>query len=149
MTVGSIMTHGVFSVRMDDTVGTIRKILKRVQCRHLLVVDGTKLVGIVSDRDVLRIMSPFLGTLSETARDLSLLNRKVHQIMTRKPITVDKNTSIESAMRLLVEKNISCLPVISSDGEIEGIVTWRDALKACLEKRGKERAVQPRDATTA
>ena len=134
MTIEPLMSREIFTVRMDDSIGTIREILRAAQFHHLLVVDGRKLVGIVSDRDVLRVISPFLDTLSETTRDVALLGRRVHQIMTRKPITVSRNTSIETAVALLIENGISCLPVTSSDRKIEGIVTWRDLLKAYVQR---------------
>ena len=134
MTVETLMSQEIFTVRMDDSIGTIREILRAAQFHHLLVVDGRKLVGILSDRDVLRVIGPYLGTLSETTRDVALLDRRVHQIMTRKPITVSRNTSIETAVALLIENGISCLPVISSDREIEGIVTWRDLLRAYIQR---------------
>jgi len=135
MRVASIMTEKVLKVRMDDSIGTMRDIFENVEFHHLLVVEERKLVGILSDRDILRVISPFLHTLSEKDRDLTILNKKVHQIMTRKPITVGKNTSIEEASRLLLEKNISCLPVTSPEGEIDGIVTWKDILKFYLQER--------------
>lgn len=134
MTVEPVMTQEVFTVRMDDSIGTIREILKAARFHHLLVVNGRKLVGILSDRDVLKVISPFLDTVSETARDVSFLDKKVHQIMTRRPITVSRNTSIDTAVNLLMENGISCLPVTSSDGKIEGIVTWRDLLRVYIRK---------------
>ena len=129
MNVETVMTRKVFTVRMDDTIGTIREILKTVPFHHLLVVEGRKLVGILSDRDILKVISPFLETLSETDRDITLLNRKVHQIMTRKPVTAKKNTSVEDAARLLLDNKISCLPVTTSEREILGVVTLKDILK--------------------
>ena len=134
-TVGTVMSQNLFTVRMDDTIGTIREILKVAQFHHLLVVDGKKLVGVISDRDILRVISPFIGTLSEMNRDLDILERKVHQIMTRRLITVNKTTGIDAAMKLLIEKSISCLPVVSPTGELQGIVTWRDMLKAYVQKK--------------
>lgn len=134
-TVGAVMSQNLFTVRMDDTIGTIREILKVAQFHHLLVVDGKKLVGVISDRDILRVISPFIGTLSEMNRDLDILERKVHQIMTRRLITVNKTTGIDAAMKLLIEKSISCLPVVSPTGELQGIVTWRDMLKAYVQKK--------------
>ncbi len=133
MRVVSIMTEKVLKVRMDDSIGTMRDIFENVEFHHLLVVEGRKLVGILSDRDILRVISPFLHSLSEKDRDLTILNKKVHQIMTRKLITVGKNTNIEEAARLLLEKNISCLPVTSPEGEIDGIVTWKDILKFSIQ----------------
>ena len=135
MKVESIMTVEVFTVRMDDTIGTIHEILKRAEFHHLLVVEGRKLVGIISDRDTLRTISPFIGKLSEHPRDTYILDRKVHQIMTRKVITVEKSTSIETASNLLLENKISCLPVTSTNGEIEGIVTWKDILGSFMTRK--------------
>ena len=129
MKVASIMTEKVLKVRMDDSIGTIRDILENVEFHHLLVVEGRKLVGILSDRDVLNAISPFLGTLSEKPRDESIMNRRVHLIMTRKPITVDEDTDIGTAASLLLDNNIGCLPVTSSEGEVRGTVTWKDILK--------------------
>jgi acetoin utilization protein AcuB len=132
MKVGSIMTKDVFKVRMDDTIGTIREVLRYAEFHHLLVVDDHKLVGILSDRDILRNISPFLDTLSEAKRDVSILNKRVHQFMTHKPITVSKETNVEAAADLLLKHHISCLPVVSSSREIEGVVTWRDILRASV-----------------
>ena len=135
MKVESIITSEAFVVRMDDTIGTIHEILKRAEFHHLLVVKGRKLVGIISDRDTLKIISPFIGKFSEHSRDVSILDRKVHQIMTRKVITVEKSTSIETAANLLLDNNISCLPVTSTAGEIEGVVTWKDILGSYMNRK--------------
>jgi acetoin utilization protein AcuB len=122
------MTKKVFKVRMDDTIGTIHEILDNANFHHLLVVEGNKLVGVISDRDVLKAVSPFIGTLSEHTHDLVTLNKKAHQIMNHKPITVFRYTSLQAAATIMLDNNISCLPVVSSEGGIEGIVTWKDIL---------------------
>ncbi len=129
MTVESIMTKKVFKVSMDDTVGAIREIFDKVNFHHLLVVEGNKLVGIISDRDVLKVISPFIGTLSEHNHDLVTLNKKAHQIMNHKPITVFKDSSLQAAATIMLDNNISCLPVVSLEDEVEGIVTWKDILR--------------------
>ncbi len=129
MIVAPIITRKVFTVDMDDSFKTIRNIFKHAEFHHILVEDGRRLVGVISDRDLLRALSPFLGTLSEQERDIIALNKKAHQIMSRKLITIDVETSIEKASDLLLENNISCLPVISPQGGVEGIVTWKDILK--------------------
>jgi len=129
MTVELIMSKEVFKVRMDDTVGVIREIFDNANFHHLLVVEGNKLVGVISDRDVLKAVSPFIGTFSEHNYDLVTLNKKAHQIMNHKPITVFKNASIQAAGIIMLNNNISCLPVVSPEGGIEGIVTWKDILR--------------------
>ncbi len=132
MNVASIMTRKVFTVDMDDSLKTVRNIFKHVEFHHILVDDGKKLVGVISDRDLLKAMSPFLGTPSENRCDTIALNKKAHQIMSNIIITIDAETSIEQANDLLLENDISCLPVVSQQGSVEGIVTWKDILKFYL-----------------
>lgn len=129
------MTHKVVTVEMDDTLLTIRMIFQHVKFHHLVVVDNRKPVGVISDRDFLKAVSPFLGKNIETTLDLDTLKKRAHQIMTRNPVTVYPETSIESAADLLLEKNISCLPVISSQGDIVGMVTWKDILQFYLGRK--------------
>ncbi len=129
MKISSIMTRGVVTVDMDDTLQTIREILNSFEFHHIPVVDGQKIIGIISDRDLLSELSPFLDTPSQKQRDFAILKRKAHQIMSRIIITVNATTSIEKASNLLLENDISCLPVVSSQDNVEGIITWKDILK--------------------
>ncbi len=129
MKISSIMTRRVVTVEMDDSLQIISEIFENVKFHHILVVENQKLVGVISDRDFIKALSPFLDTPAEEERDITTLNKKAHQIMNRTPITVDAETSIEEASNLLLENNISCLPVISPQGSVEGIVTWKDILK--------------------
>ncbi|HQU29943.1 MAG TPA: CBS domain-containing protein [Candidatus Brocadia sapporoensis] len=55
--------------------------------------------------------------------------------MTRNPVTIYPETGIESAADLLLKNNMSCLPVISFQGDVVGIVTWKDILKFYLENK--------------
>ncbi len=131
-TIRSLMSKRLVTVTMDDTLGRARDLFNEFRFHHLLVVQGRQLVGIISDRDLLKAVSPYVGTLSEQDRDRATLNKQAHQIMSRNLITVRTNTTIEAAARLLLEHRISCLPVVTEDGRIEGIVTWRDLLQQYL-----------------
>lgn len=135
MSVDSIMTHRVVTVEMDDTVLIIRGLFKYLKFHHLLVVENRKLVGVISDRDLLRALSPFLGTPSETTHDRDTLNRRAHQIMSRHPVVIHPETEIKTAANLLFERNISCLPVVTHEGDIVGIVTRQDILKYYLDSK--------------
>jgi acetoin utilization protein AcuB len=96
------------------------------------VTENGRLVGIISDRDLLKATSPFVGTFSETSRDRATLTKRVHQIMRHNPITVKADTPVEAAARLLIEKDVSCLPVVSKEDRVEGILSWRDLLEAAF-----------------
>ncbi len=130
MKISSIMTPRVATVELDDTLRTINGIFSYAKFHQVLVVDNKKLVGVISDRDLLKASSPFLETPAERPQDVARLTRKAHQIMNREPITTSGDTTITEAVKLLLENNVSCLPVVSEDGQIEGIVTWKDLINA-------------------
>jgi acetoin utilization protein AcuB len=134
-TIGDIMSHQVVTVSMDDTLAKAQALFKEYRFHHLLVVERDRLVGVLSDRDLLKACSPFIGTLNETTRDLATLDKRIHQIMTRSLITVTSGASIEMAAELMMEARVSCLPVVTNSGTIEGIVSWRDLLKAYVAAR--------------
>ncbi|MEP0071437.1 MAG: CBS domain-containing protein, partial [Marinomonas sp.] len=107
----------------------IKKIMETHEFHHLPVTDNGKLVGIISDRDLLRLISPFINKVSEQARDTDTLNRAAHQVMTRQPIAVKAETSIEEILTWFKQLDISCLPVIDEDEQVIGIISWRDLIK--------------------
>lgn len=128
-TVGTIMSRHVVTVAMDDTLAKVQELFNKFHFHHILVVEQNRLVGVLSDRDLLKAISPYIDTLSETERDLATLQKRAHRIMSHTPITVKADTSIEAAAQLLIDKKVSCLPVVTKDNKVEGIVSWRDLLK--------------------
>ncbi|WP_045859086.1 CBS domain-containing protein [Teredinibacter purpureus] len=129
MIVSDIMSKRVHSISPDENLDQLRSIFKEVHYRHLLVQDGNALVGVISDRDVMAHLSPFLGTAAERDDDRTQLSLKVRDIMTPNPIVVDPDTTIDCASILLIENPISCLPVVYEDNSIAGILSWKDILQ--------------------
>lgn len=129
MHVETIMSEPVHCIVPETTLAELREIFTSVKYHHLLVAQDNHLQGVISDRDVLRMSSPYLDTADATAHDQSLLESKAQDIMSTTLITAKKDTLIDAAAILLLEHNISCLPVTSKDGDIEGILTWKDMLK--------------------
>ena len=129
MNVNQIMSTGVVTVSLDDKLLRVKELFDEHQFHHLLVIDDEQLCGVVSDRDLLKALSPNLGTLAETAKDRATLDKKVHQIMTRQPIVLLEGSSIDEAVQLFSKHRISCLPVVDQANKPLGIVTWRDLLK--------------------
>ena len=139
MKVGDIMKTDVVTVDMDERIKNVQEIFFKNKFHHILIVEENELVGVVSDRDILKELSPFLDTSSERYQDRDTLDRRVHQIMTRAPITAGKETTISNAARIFVEEHISCLPILSPKKEIVGIITWKDILnRLVIEKEEKE-----------
>ena len=126
------MSRKIVTVLADDDLLTVHAIFDRHQFHHLMVTDNGRLIGVISDRDLLRNLSPFVGRLSERRQDVRTLYRRVHQIMTRKPVTVTPDALVADAVNLMLSTNISCLPVVSFDGRPVGIITIRGVLCALL-----------------
>jgi acetoin utilization protein AcuB len=131
-TVGTIMSKRVISITMDDTIAKARELFLEFHFHHLLVLESGRLVGVISDRDLLKAVSPFIGSLSELDRDRATLNKRAHQIMSRNPITVEAGETVEIAAQRLLKNRVSCLPVVTQDGKVHGIISWRDLLKVYL-----------------
>ena len=129
MYVESIMSENVHCVLPEVTLADLREIFKEVPYHHLLVARDGDLLGIISDRDVLRMSSPYIDTAKTTAQDQELLETRAQDIMSTTVITVKKDTLVDTAAILLLEHNISCLPVVSKSDVIEGLLTWKDLLK--------------------
>ena len=138
MTVGDIMSKKVITVQMDNTLKQIKELFIKNRFHHVLVLEESLLVGIISDRDVLENISPYVNTAGAETRDLKTLTKRAHQIMTRSIKSVSKDTSIEEVCKILLAEEFSCLPVLSSARDIEGIITWRDILKYFIAQDSSE-----------
>lgn len=130
MSLENIMSSPVVSVSMDDTLSQVKEIFEHTSFHHLLVVEGKKLVGVLSDRDLLKALSPNVGTVSETQKDLATLNKRVHQVMSRHPITLQPTATVYDAIHIFNHNKISCIPIVDADNYPIGIVSWRDILKS-------------------
>src|SRR5258708_37517402 len=124
MVMGDIMMTRVVTVEMDDRLEVVKEIFDTVNFHHLLVMDEhKKLSGVLSDRDLLRALSPYVGSAAETARDLATLNKRVHQIMTRQPITLRQESGVAEAAKLMLNNRISCIPIVDDEFKPVGIVS--------------------------
>lgn len=128
MLVAQLMTRDPVTVTMDVTVGQIRDLFESHKFHHLVVTEGQRVVGVISDRDLLASLSPFIGKRGERSTDAWLLERRAHQIMTRNPVCVRETTRAAEAAALLLAHRISCLPVVDDSSRALGIITWRDLI---------------------
>jgi len=128
-----IMTSHVVTVQMDESVWKVRDLFEKHSFHHLVVLEGEAVKGVISDRDLLKNLSPFIGNPHmERPEDERLLSRKAHQIMARNPVTVQTSTQVDEAAQTMLNECVSCLPVLSRDGFLLGIITWRDLLPLCF-----------------
>lgn len=129
MIIQEIMAAPVVSVEMDDMLYVVKDIFEHTQFHHLPVVEEGILKGILSDRDLLKALSPCLGTLAETEKDLRTLKRRVHHIMSRNPIFLHPHDPIERAVDIFNTHTFSCIPVVDYAQRPVGMVSWRDLFK--------------------
>ncbi|NKI18329.1 CBS domain-containing protein [Spongiibacter sp. KMU-166] len=129
MRIGELMSHPPVTIGPDDRLLVVREIFHHTGFHHLLVVEEKQLVGVVSDRDLLRAISPTLGTPIEHARDLATLNKYVHQIMSRKLVVLGPDDDMQQAVAIFNQQPISCIPVVDSNHHPLGILSWRDIMR--------------------
>ena len=139
MMVSEIMATEVMTASTDDTLGEIREIFKSNHIHHLPVVQDNKLVGIVSDRDILKDLSSDVDMVGADNHALDTLKKTADQIMTHRVITVSLEDTIEEASTTMLEKNISCLPILERSGVVVGVVTKSDILKNLFGTRSAAR----------
>lgn len=119
--VADVMTGKVVTLSPHHTLSEVANLMNDRYFRHCVVVDNYgKVVGVISDRDILRAL----------ARNPNSRQKSLDQIMTRNPVTVKRSTPIVDAVSKLLAKRINCLPVVEDDGRICGIVTSTDLLKS-------------------
>ena len=123
------MSRDLITLELDDDLSKAKAIFDTTNIHHILITDSGTLVGIITDRDVYKHLSPTIGTSKETPKDTFLLQKKVHLIMSRKLTTVKEETTLNESVVLFHEKHISCLPVVDDKDHPIGIITWRDILK--------------------
>ncbi len=133
MLVQDVMSRHVITIDMDRTLEDVRRVFEAAPFHHLVVMEDRQVVGVVSDRDLLENLSPFLGKMAERSQDVASMNRRAHQIMTRHPRTVSPESSVADAGGLMLRERISCLPVVDDAGALVGILTLRDVARATIE----------------
>jgi acetoin utilization protein AcuB len=137
MTLDKIMSHPVVTVELDDTLGMVKELFDHGKFKHVLVTEFGKLIGVVSDRDIYRQLTPTFGTPMETYKDQMLANRPVHTFMSHKPLTLRKTANMFDAVDVFLSKRISCIPIVDHENHIEGIVTKKDILRLMKANRSK------------
>lgn len=134
MAIEQIMSKKLITLMIDDDLEKAKDLFENNNIHHILILDNKKLVGVITDRDLYKHLSPAIGTAKETHKDTALLQKKIHLIMNRNLITARKEISINKAVLLFNDNHISCLPIIDKNFAVVGIITWRDILKTVAQQ---------------
>lgn len=131
MKVRGMMTGAIVSVSPMTPVAETRRLMREEHIRHVLVLDGPRLVGIVTDRDIrLNLPSP-ATTLSVGEINYILAKLTVGDVMTSLLMTIGPDHDVYEAARLMIDHKIGCLPVMEDD-RVVGIITVTDLLCALV-----------------
>lgn len=139
MLVRERMTAKPVTITPETSVSDAMRLMRDRKIRRLPVLDSHgHLAGIVSDNDLLYASPSPVTSLSVWEIHELLYRLKVNEVMTRQVITVDEDTPLEEAARIMADKRIGGLPVMSGD-KVTGIITETDIFKAFLVQFGARR----------
>jgi acetoin utilization protein AcuB len=135
MFVGERMSRPVISVSPDEPINEVLAMFREEHIRRAPVMKDDKLVGIVAERDLLNASPSSVTTLSVWEMNYLISKVTVKNVMTKKVITVDRDIPIEEAARIMADRKIGGLPVMSAD-KVVGMITETDLFKIFLELMG-------------
>ncbi|HDZ24786.1 MAG: hypothetical protein DRN37_05270 [Thermoplasmata archaeon] len=150
MLVKNWMNKEVFPVSVEDSMADAIALMKKNDAQMLPVMKGSKLVGIITDRDLKKASASDATTL-EVHELLYLLSKlKIKAIMSKNPITVPLDFTVEEAAEVLLLNKISGAPVVDHEGRVVGTIDKEALFKVLIsltgiEKRGVEFAFQVED----
>lgn len=130
------MTPNPIAIEADTPFLEARLILKEKGIRHLPVLDGGTLIGVITDRDLKEASPSGATTLDFYELNYLLLKMKVRDLIKREPITVKPTNSVEKAALLMHDHKIGCLPVVDDQGTLVGLITQTDLLGVMVEVLG-------------
>ncbi len=122
------MRTNVVTIPAEDSLWIVKEIMEFGDTRHLPVVRLGELVGVVSQRDLLRASLSNVMGLPANEQQVFLEGVKISEVMSTPPISIDRNETVQGAARTMAQKKIGCLPVLDG-GKLIGIVTETDVLE--------------------
>ncbi|MEW5830984.1 MAG: CBS domain-containing protein [Chloroflexota bacterium] len=135
MLVGERMTHPVITITPDMPIVDALNLMKSERIRRAPVVKDGRLVGIVSDKDLLNASPSPVSSLSVWEMNYLLSKITISEVMTKKVLTITEETPIEEAARIMADNKVGGLPVMRDD-HVVGIITETDLFKIFLELMG-------------
>jgi CBS domain-containing protein len=125
--VHDVMEEKVVTISVGDRLSTVEDIMTLGGVRHMPVVRAGRLVGVVSERDLLRASLSSLDPRRQERRAF-LEAIDISQVMSAPPVIVDADAPVEKAARIMADSKIGCLPVMRGE-ELVGLLTETDLLR--------------------
>lgn len=131
--VSDLMTQDVVAARPDDTLATLRDLMLERDVRHMPVIEGEgNLVGLVSQRDLLRNSLIEQPDMPDFVEDALLERLRVRELMTTGVVSIDPERDIREAAQIMFENKYGCLPVTLGT-RLVGILTESDFVRLMAE----------------
>lgn len=130
--VSKIMTSDVITLNHTDNLDTAEQLFKKNHIRHIPVVSGTSIIGMLSLTDLLRIS--FADAAHDGEVDTTVYNMfTIEQVMAKNIVSIGSDATIKEAAEILSQKEFHALPVVDN-GELAGIVTTTDMINYLLDQ---------------
>jgi CBS domain-containing protein len=126
--VREIMMGSPVTLKPDDTLDLANDVISLGRIRHIPVLEDGRLVGLLSERDLIGAAATTIFGLKQKSKSALLKNVLIKDVMKKRVFTVKPETPIKEAAHLLAEKKIGCVPVVSND-TLVGLVTTTDILR--------------------
>ena len=128
------MTPDVVTITPDTMLPEAHRLMTDNQIRRLPVMEGERLVGIVTRGDVRGAAASDATSLSIWELQYLIAKIKVNEIMTPDPIIISQDSTISEASQVMLDYKISGLPVVDSDGKLVGIITESDIFRIVVQE---------------
>ena len=132
--VSTIMTKNIIALNRTDTLENAEHLFKKHNIRHIPVVSGNSIIGMLSYTDLLRISFADAVSDDDYNVDTTVYNMfSIDQVMAKNLVSVDSDTTIKEVAEILAEKEFHALPVVDN-GDLVGIVTTTDLINFLIEQ---------------
>ncbi|MCS4435288.1 CBS domain-containing protein [Aquiflexum gelatinilyticum] len=131
--VKEIMTKDVYTVQEHEKLSKVVEMFRKHKIRHIPVLSGKKISGIISRTDINRLTFGALFENQEGADEAVLEILSINQVMTAKPKVVSEEDSIKDIAEIFANEEFHALPVVAGD-ELKGIVTTTDVIQYLLDQ---------------
>jgi CBS domain-containing protein len=123
-----IMTGSPVTLKPEDTLDLANDVISLGRIRHIPIVEDGRLVGLLSERDLMGAATATVFGLRQKSKSALLKSVLIKDVMKKKVITAKPETAIKEIAHLMKERKIGCVPVVS-EGALVGLVTTTDILR--------------------
>ncbi len=131
--VSQIMTKELIMLNPTQSLYDAEKLFNKHSIRHIPVVEGERIVGVISRSDLLRISFSDLTEDEEGVDSVVYDMYTIPQVMTRIPVTVESDTTVKEVAEILAKQSFHSIPVVDN-GKLVGIVTTTDLINYLLDQ---------------